>query len=418
MTRLSFGLRASAGLLSLALAVSGCGGDDSNDLPAGCDALVTAGADDQTAAQTALIEAAAGSTVCFEGTFHFTDELSLTVDGVRLLGTGDGATFDFAGQAAGGSGANGVHAMSVDGFTIENITVQDTSGDGIRVTNGTDVVFRRTRVIWTAEPSEENGAYGVYPVGCTNVLIEDSEVSGASDAGIYVGQSENIVVRRNHVHMNVAGIEIENSKNAEVYENDVHDNTGGVLVFDLPGLPAGNGGGVLVRDNMIYENNVRNFASAGTIVSFVPAGTGVMVLAADRVEVRDNVIRDHESTGMLIISFKSVEAVGAGSSADDPAYDAYPETLYVTGNTFTNNGTMPHDLTIEIGNPLEDILWDGVVDSAKNNTDGSLSICIQGTATFRNFNVLVPMFMFGTPSMDRAPHDCMHAPLPGVTLQL
>jgi parallel beta-helix repeat protein len=67
------------------------------------------------------------------------------------------------------------------------------------------------RVEWTNGPDENNGAYGLYPVQSSNVLIEESVVIGASDAGIYVGQSNNIIVRNSRVEFNVAGIEIENS---------------------------------------------------------------------------------------------------------------------------------------------------------------------------------------------------------------
>lgn len=71
---------------------------------------------------------------------------------------------------------------------------------------------------------------------CTNVLIEGCTAIGASDAGIYVGQSKNIIVRNSRAYHNVAGIEIENSLMADVYDNESTENTGGVLVFDLPDL--------------------------------------------------------------------------------------------------------------------------------------------------------------------------------------
>src|SRR3546814_1516361 len=79
--------------------------------------------------------------------------------------------------------------------------------------------MRRVRAEWTGGPSTDNGAYGLYPVQVDNVLIEDSVVKGASDAGIYVGQSTNIIVRNNRAEGNVAGIEIENSTGADVYGN-------------------------------------------------------------------------------------------------------------------------------------------------------------------------------------------------------
>src|SRR5699024_2527168 len=88
--------------------------------------------------------------------------------------------------------------------------------------------------VWEGEPDSANGAYGLYPVESANVLIEDSYVRGSADAGVYVGQSDRIVVRNNIAEWNVAGMEIENSTNADMYSNIARHNTGGLLVFDLP----------------------------------------------------------------------------------------------------------------------------------------------------------------------------------------
>lgn len=401
--------------VAVTLGSAGCG-DDSADLPEGCDALVRPGADaeaSQTLVQTAFIEAEAGHTLCFEGDFQFSDELLLTQDGITLMGSGAGATFDFSTQEV---GANGIHVQSVEGFRIQDMTVKNTPGDGVRVTDSTDVVFRNATVMWDAGPDEANGAYGVYPVGCTNVLIEDSEVSGASDAGIYVGQSENIIVRRNVAWGNVAGIEIENSTHADVYDNEARDNTGGILVFDLPDLPAGQGGRVKVHDNVITNNNEINFATPGSIVAYLPTGTGVMILTMDDVEVHNNTITGHDSTGLLLISFEVVQAVGAGGRPG-PEYEPYPERVHIHDNSFSGNGGSPQGLLVQVGPaPLEDILWDGIV--PPDGTDPEICIQNNGDAGFRNFNLQLPDFEFGEPSMDLTPHDCAGESLPAVELDL
>src|SRR3546814_9020031 len=80
----------------------------------------------------------------------------------------------------------------------------------------------------------------------SDVLIDSVYVRGASDAGIYVGQSKNIVVRDSVATENVAGIEIENSYDADVHDNVATKNTGGILVFDLPSLPMQGGHNVRV----------------------------------------------------------------------------------------------------------------------------------------------------------------------------
>ena len=116
-------------------------------------------------------------------------------------------------------------------------------------------------------------------------MIEHCIAIAASDAGIYVGQSEDIIVRYSEAFDNVAGIEIENSTRADVYGNNVHGNTGGILVFDLPDLPVKEGRLVRIFDNIIKNNNLDNFAPEGNIVGKVPAGTGIMIMATEMVEV-------------------------------------------------------------------------------------------------------------------------------------
>ncbi len=256
------------------------------------------GDDLQERALEALITASPKTVVQFPaGVYDFTSELSSSVDNIVIKGTGteeDGGTvLRFDNQTV---GAQGVFATG-DNFVIEDIAIENTPGDSIKIEGANGVTIRRVRVEWTNGPDENNGAYGLYPVQCRNVLIEDSEVRGASDAGVYVGQSEIIIVRRNIASQNVAGIEIENSKFADVYENEAIGNTGGVLVFDLPNIPVQGGEAVRVFNNKITDNNEPNFAPAGNIVAGVPTGTGLMMMANDDIEIFDNAITGNQSSG-------------------------------------------------------------------------------------------------------------------------
>ena len=193
------------------------------------------------------------------GTYALTDGLSLDVDDVTIMGDGTDATvLSFKGHTGSGEGL----LITSDGVLVTGFAVEDTKGDGIK-TKGVDrFTADNVRVEWTNGPDPTNGAYGLYPVKSTNILIQNSEVIACSDAGVYVGQSDNIVVRNNRVSYNVAGIEIENSTNADVYGNLAWRNTGGVLVFDLPNLPKVGGHSTRVFDNVIVNNNTPNFASA------------------------------------------------------------------------------------------------------------------------------------------------------------
>ena len=156
--------------------------------------------------QEALILAQPGDTVQLApGRFVLTDGLSLDVAGVTVRGAGmDASVLDFTGQQGAGEGL----LVTAKGVTLRDFAVENTKGDGIKSKGADGIVYYRIRVTWTGGPKESNGAYGIYPVSSTGVLVDGCKVSGASDAGIYVGQSREITVRNNYVEQSVAGIEI------------------------------------------------------------------------------------------------------------------------------------------------------------------------------------------------------------------
>lgn len=413
---------AAAGLLFTA-----CG----PSLPEGCDYFVEPGDDDQTAIQQAFIDAGDGETVCLaEGTFTLTDplEISSRTD-FTLRGAGPETTvLDFSEQAAGGTG---IDMMSMTRVVVEDIGIVDAAGNGLRITGSQQVVIRRVRAGWTNPMDSTNGKYAIYPVSSTDVLVEESEAYGSSDAGIYVGQATNCIVRDSLAHGNVAGIEIENSLNCEVYGNTAEGNVGGILVFELPDLPL-MGSGTLVRDNIIRDNNLYNFASDG-IVGALPRGTGLFILAANDLEIRGNTVTGNEGTGLALVSWGTAEALGLGA-AGDPDYDPWAEGVWVHDNTFADNGTMPGGDGSDTDDPLwqvralliaqgfdvsaglEAILWDGLVEDGGSVTD---ALCVQnnGDATFRNMDILrLASMMSPMSTTDATPHDCAGTPRPAVTL--
>lgn len=367
---------------------------------------------------TQLVSAKPGEVIQLPaGNFHIQRGLSLNVSGVTLRGAGrDQTVLSFKHQKQGAEGLL-VHG---DDIIIEDLSIEDTIGDAIKVNECQRLIIRRVDVRWTGGPDEKNGSYGLYPVQCDQVLLEDNYVSGASDAGVYVGQSKRVVVRRNVAEHNVAGIEIENTIGADVYDNIARDNTGGILVFNLPGLSQ-EGHGTRVYNNQVLHNNTENFAPRGTAVASVPAGSGVVVNSNDAVEIFANQISDNQTANVIISSYFS--AGYAGDKELPESFDPYPESIYIHANEFSGGGDAPDHFELKalrlavfgLGGRLPDILWDGVVNPA-HAQDGQLppelALCIDnGAAGIVNVDAANGYADIRT---DLAPHRCQHAPLPAV----
>ena len=368
---MSFRLRALGAALSV-LAVAACSPSAPQpDAPAAqAPAPLSAEGDFGATLQAALISAEPGETILLpEGTFQLTEGLSLDVDGVTLRGAGQDKTIlDFSGQEGAGEGL----LVTSDDVLLMDFAVRNTKGDGIKSKGADQIIYRYLTVEWTNGPDETNGAYGVYPVESKNVLVENVTVRAASDAGIYVGQSDNIIVRNSVVEYNVAGIEIENSMNADVYGNVARNNTGGILVFDLPDLPVTGGNSTRIFDNEIIENNTRNFAPAGNIVASVPSGTGVIVMANRNVHVFDNNFDNNRSAHVLIMSYSQ--------PFTDERYNPLPRDLVLRGNTYGAGGNDPQGdlapLAAALGGQLPAIVWDGV-DRWGDEAPQALNIAIE-----------------------------------------
>ncbi len=319
--------------------------------------VIAPGEDAAEELQEALILAEEGDVIELEaGVFHIKHGLSLDNSGVTLMGQGMGKSIlSFTGQTGGAEGL----LVTGNETILKDFAVENTSGDAIKAKGVDGIAMVRLRVEWTGGPKPENGAYGLYPVQSTNVYIEGCVAIGASDAGIYVGQSDKIITRNNRAEFNVAGLEIENSFNADVYDNVLTNNTGGILVFDLPDLPQQGGHHVRVFNNAVYSNHTDNFAPEGNIVGLVPRGTGMLIMANTDVEVFGNDFRNNDSLDIAIISY--IEAV------EDETYNPTPRRIHIHDNVFGESGGNPDPGEVgslfmdALGTPMPHIVWDGVM---------------------------------------------------------
>ena len=365
-----------------------------------------------------------------EGHFLFSQSLSLdNKSHLTIKGRGmDKTVLSFKGQT---SGAEGIKITNSKNITLEDFAIEDAVGDNLKISESDSVVMRRIRSAWTGEVSVDNGAYALYPVLSTHVLIEECEAIGSSDAGIYVGQSDQVIIRNNKAFYNVAGIESENSTNVEIYGNEAYENTSGLLIFNLPELTL-YGGHVKAYNNHIHDNNLTNFAVKGSIVSAVPKGAGVIIMATKDVQFHNNVVENHKTVNLSIVSYEifaseqdeqreagiSDEAQARGLRAiegnykEDASYNPYPGRIDVRDNRFSNQYFLPtfsndFGLLWLMKNSINipDIAYDGILPPGASLQDEAHKICVQNNGK-ASFVYLDAAHEFEGFTNDQTPFDC------------
>ena len=359
-----------------------------------------------------------------EGTYEFKRSLVLSgLKDISIRGAGAKKTIlSFAEQI---EGAEGLNVKDTEGIQLIGFSVHDSKGDAIKVLKSQKVVMKDLEVSWTNGASSENGAYGLYPVSCDQVLMENCEASFAMDAGIYVGQSKNIIVRNCIAHHNVAGIEIENCSNGEVYANKAINNTGGLLILDMPDIPVANGERIIVRNNEVKDNNHLNFSEPGTVVNILPPGTGMLIMAHTAIDVYENTVSGHHTLGLGIVSW-----LFTGKPIKSKDYVPFCSAFNIHDNSFESTTTGSTDTTTSFGQLLtilnqgqyQDVIFDGIIDPTDLDEKGipisSKRICISnnGEISFVNLNAGMgtdPQAMAQNMNKDIGPFDCTH---PSITL--
>jgi parallel beta-helix repeat protein len=239
----------------------------------------------------------------------------------------------------------------IDGARIARLTVQGFEHDGIRLT-----CVERWRV--TRVRALDNGEYGVFPVQTRRGRLDHSFASGADDTGLYIGSSRDARVDHNRAIHNVSGFEVENSVGIVVDHNKSRRNTAGILVFALPGLSEPRSAGNVLRDNRVTANNRANTCSEPTeVVCGVPTGTGVLILAADRNRVRDNIVTSNDTVGIAVANYCVVRAIPA-AECETLDIDPDPDGNRVIRNLAIGNGDAPDLERLPIPAAAADLAWD------------------------------------------------------------
>ncbi|MBQ0794486.1 MAG: right-handed parallel beta-helix repeat-containing protein [Zhongshania sp.] len=352
------------------------GNPDPDDTSLGRTFVIQPGADATNQMLLAMIEVKPKDVIEFaEGYFELTSGIQISgTEDILVKGQGkDKTVLSFKNSGS----QEGFLATTVRGITVEDLTVLDSPGDAFKLQGVDHGTLRGVRAIWSSgrntanedpitaanytsklnvactDPARHNpdnpnpletdtsspdytvsklsGRYGIYPVNSKNILVEDTESVGASDAGIYVGQTDNAIIRNSRAAYNVFGFEIENVRGGEYVDNLSECNTGGFLVYDLDGLTR-YGSRTRMYRNTSRNNNSYNFAEPGSIVSNVPRGTGMLTMGYDKIDVFENTFENNGTAGIVHTSYELFGVPG------DRRMDLYSEGVHIWNNTFKDNG--------------------------------------------------------------------------------
>ena len=129
----------------------------------------------------------------------------------------------------------------------------------------------------------------------------------------------------------------------------------GILVVVLPGLDVKTTSDVLVARNSVHDNNHPNFAPPGDLASFVPSGSGILIVGADRATVEGNTVSGNQFTGIAVGSTLLLGTLAGLPPEAFADIEPNPDHAVIRGNQAMGNGTASPIPFL----PAVDLLWDG-----------------------------------------------------------
>ncbi len=262
------------------------------------------------------------------GVYHesiYIDKSKITLKGLQV--DGEYAIIDGKNKLNDGIITSG-HFSVIEGFKVRGY-----KGNAI-MTQGANNFKILNNVV-------EGAFYGIFPQYGKNGLLKGNTISGAEDAGIYVGMSDNIDVVENVAFENVMGLEFENCRNALMADNNVYNNSTGIALTLIPGLPVKDAKDLIIRDNIIRDNNHANFAPSSSIAAQIPQGVGILIVGPDNVTIENNVIEDNHAAGVSVFDMLTF------GLARDAQVDPFSDNIWIMKNQWKNNGNKPVGLFAE-----------------------------------------------------------------------
>jgi parallel beta-helix repeat protein len=297
--------------------------------------------------QAAIDAAQPGTTIIVKpGTYA--ENLTITTDGIRLLGHGaklvppanpqpticsdpDPATDGICGvgQVDFSDPNNPVVVDPLDNVTINGLTISDFPGSGIFFFGAHNPNVIGVRALGNEE-------YGIARFTSTGGKIVGSVAKDSDEAGIYVGDSPNanVLLAANEVSGNLFGFFLRDSAHGKLVGNRAHDNCIGMLNLNTGSNQAGN---YAIFGNKISHNN--RFCPPDPEEDTPPlSGIGIAIVNGHENTVTGNQITNNVPSGDSAFS-GGVVVVDFGGGIEAPFGNR------VSGNVILHN--------------QPDIFWDG-----------------------------------------------------------
>ncbi len=184
--------------------------------------------------------------------------------------------------------------------------------------------------------STDNGEYAIFPVASDHGRLTRSQgMRTRSDACLYIGEDDHVLVDHSLASDCQIGLEIENCRHVVMRDNVSRGNTTGIIVDVINDRLTTTCTDNVVEHNTFDSNNRPSSALPTDDTSDLEPGIGVIIAGADRTTVQKNTITGHSLAGMTLVDFclDRAELCAMPGLPIDPN----PDGNRVIANTFDGN---------------------------------------------------------------------------------
>lgn len=299
-------------IAALALVATACGDSDDDSGDGGSDTTEASSGgttinvpDDQPTIQEAVDAASPGDLILIQpGVYK--EAVKVTTDELTIRGL-DRNTVILDGEF---EKDNGIFVVEADGVAVENMTARNYTSNGFYWTGVTG--YRGSYLT-----AYRNGDYGIYAFDSVTGQLDNSLGSGSPDAGFYIGECYpcDAVIDNVISEYNGLGYSGTNS-GGELYiiNSTFRNNRAGIVPNSGSYELCYPNRQTTVAGNLVYSNNETD--NPAIDVALLAQGNGILLAGAVQNTIQNNLVWDHDRTGIGLVPFPEEDA---NDLAPDPA---------------------------------------------------------------------------------------------------